>query len=173
MKQYSKRMVVAHWLTLALLVVAWFLGDALDEARHAGDATLVSYIIHAMVGDLVLLLTLLRIYFRRKDGTPAPVGTGTMDKVATGIHHLLYTLLVLIPITGAITIFTSPIGKALLAWDVSQLPKKFAGVPAHEVHGLLVNLLILIVVVHILGAIKHQFLLKDGLMSRMSLRKQD
>jgi cytochrome b561 len=96
-----------------------------------------------------------------------------MDKVATGIHHLLYTLLVLIPISGVVTIFTSPIGKALLAWDVTQLPKKFAGVPAHEVHGLLVNLLILIVVVHILGAIKHQFVLKDGLMSRMSLRKQD
>lgn len=173
MKQYSKRMVVAHWLTLALLVAAWFLGDALDEARHTGDATLVGYIIHAMIGDLVLLVTLLRFYFRRKDGTPAPVGTGTMDKVATGIHHLLYTVLVLLPISGAITIFTSPVGKALLAWDASLLPKKFSGVVAHEVHEVLVSVLILIVVVHILGAIKHQFVLKDGLMSRMSLRKQD
>lgn len=173
MKQYSKRMVVAHWLTLALLVAAWFLGDALDEARHTGDATLVGYIIHAMIGDLVLLVTLLRFYFRRKDGTPAPVGTGTMDKVATGIHHLLYTVLVLLPISGAITIFTSPVGKALLAWDASLLPKKFSGVVAHEVHEVLVSVLILIVVVHILGAIKHQFVLKDGLMSRMALRKQD
>ena len=173
MKQYSKRMVVAHWLTLALLVVAWFLGDALDDARHTGNATLVGYIIHAMIGDLVLLVTLLRFYFRRKDGTPAPVGTGTMDKVATGIHHLLYTVLVLLPISGAITIFTSPVGKALLAWDASLLPKKFSGVVAHEVHEVLVSVLILIVVVHILGAIKHQFILKDGLMSRMSLRKQD
>lgn len=173
MKQYSKRMVIAHWLTLALLVVAWFLGDALDEARHTGDATLVGYIIHAMIGDLVLLVTLLRFYFRRKDGTPAPVGTGTMDKVATGIHHLLYTVLVLLPISGAITLFTSPVGKALLAWDASLLPKKFSGVVAHEVHEVLVSVLILIVVVHILGAIKHQFVLKDGLMSRMSLRKQD
>ncbi|MDD4978492.1 MAG: cytochrome b/b6 domain-containing protein [Gallionella sp.] len=173
MKQYSKRMVVAHWLTLALLVAAWFLGDALDEARHTGDATLVGYIIHAMIGDLVLLVTLLRFYFRRKDGTPAPVGTGTMDKVATGIHHLLYTVLILLPISGAITIFTSPVGKALLAWDASLLPKKFSGVVAHEVHEVLVSVLILIVVVHILGAIKHQFVLKDGLMSRMALRKQD
>lgn len=173
MKQYSKRMVVAHWLTLALLVLAWFLGDALDEARHAGDATLAGYIIHAMVGDLVLLLTVLRLYFRRKDGTPAPVGTGTMDKLATGIHHLLYTILILLPVSGAITVFTSPVGKALLAGDASLLPKKFGGVVAHEVHEVLVSVLILIVVVHILGAIKHQFVLKDGLMSRMSLRRQD
>jgi len=173
MKQYSKRMVIAHWLTLALLVVAWFLGDALDEARHAGDATLVAYIIHALLGDAVLLLTVLRLYFRRKDGTPAPLGTSTMDKIATGIHHLLYTLLIMIPLSGLITVFSSPIWKALSAWDVTQLPKKFVGVPAHEVHGVLVSVLIVIVVVHILGAIKHQFVLKDGLMSRMSLRKPD
>lgn len=173
MKQYSKRMVLAHWLTLALLVAAWLLGDALDEARHAGNATLAGYIIHAMVGDLVLLLTLLRFYFRRKDGTPAPVGTGTMDKIATGIHHMLYTVLVLLPISGAITVFTSPVGNALMSWDASLLPKKFSGVAAHEVHEVLVSVLILLVVVHVLGAIKHQFVLKDGLMDRMSLRKQD
>lgn len=173
MNQYSKRMVVAHWLTLALLVAAWLLGDALDEARHAGDATLAGYIAHAMVGDLVLLLTLLRLYFRGKDGTPAPAGTGTMDKVATGIHHLLYMILILLPVSGALTVFTSPVGKALLSWDVSLLPKKFSGVAAHEVHEVLVSVLVLIVVVHILGAIKHQFVLKDGLMSRMSLRRPD
>jgi cytochrome b561 len=173
MKQYSKRMVWTHWLTLALLVVAWFLGDALDGAREADNATLVAYIIHALIGAVILLLTLIRLYFRRKDGTPAPIGTGTMDKVATGVHHLLYTSLILLPISGAITIFTSPVGSALLAGDASLLPKKYTGIWAHDVHGALVNLLILIVVVHVLGAIKHQFILKDGLMSRMSLRKKD
>lgn len=173
MQQYSKRMVVAHWLTLVLLIAAWFMGDALDEARHAEGATLSAYVIHAVLGAAVLLLTALRLYFRRKDGTPAPVGTATMDKVATGIHHLLYTLLVVLPVSGAVIIFTSPVGKALLAGDASLLPKKYSGVFAHELHGVLVSVLILIVVVHMLGAIKHQFVLKDGLMSRMSLRKKD
>jgi len=173
MKKYSRRMVVAHWLTLALLVAAWFLGDALDEARHDGNMTLLSYIIHASVGVTILLLTLVRLYFRRKDGTPAPIGTGTMDKVAAGVHHLLYTILILLPVSGALTIFMSPVGSALWAGDASLLPKKFSGVWAHEVHEILISALIVIVVVHVLGAIKHQFVLKDGLMSRMSLRKPD
>ncbi len=173
MTQYSKRMVIIHWLTLAALIVAWFLGDALDEAGHANNATLAAYVIHAIVGDTVFLLTLLRMYFRHKDGTPAPIGNGLMDKVAKGVHHLLYTVLILLPISGAMTILTSDVGRALMAGDVSMLPKKFSGVIAHNVHEILVTVLILTVVVHIIGAIKHQFVLKDGLMSRMSLRRKD
>lgn len=173
MTQYSKRMAIIHWLTLILLVVAWFLGDALSDARHEGNATLAGYLIHALVGDAVLLLALLRLYFRRKDGTPAAVGSGVMDKVATGVHHLLYTILILLPVTGIMIIITSKVGSALMAGDAGLLPKKFTGVLAHNVHEVLVSVLIVIVVVHVLGAIKHQFILKDGLMSRMSLRRKD
>ncbi|MGB8516488.1 MAG: cytochrome b/b6 domain-containing protein [Gallionella sp.] len=173
MTQYSKRMVIAHWLTLILIVTAWLLGDSLSDARHEGNATLAGYLIHALIGDAVLLLTLLRFVFRRKDGTPAPMGTSMMDKVATGVHHLLYTLLILIPVSGMMTVFTSKVGSALLAGDATLLPKKFTGVFAHNVHELLLNILIVVVAVHVMGAIKHQFMLKDNLMSRMSLRKQD
>lgn len=173
MTQYSKRMVISHWLTLGLLVAAWFLGDSLDEARHGSGASLAGYVIHSLLGAAVLLLVILRLILRRKDGSPAPVGNGVMDKVATGMHHLLYTLLVLLPVSGIMTIVTSKVGSALMAGDASLLPKKYAGVFAHNVHEVLVSVLIVIVVVHVLGAVKHQFILKDGLMSRMSLRRKD
>ena len=173
MTQYSKRMVAIHWLTLALIIAAWFLGEAAHDARHDGNATLARYITHALVGDAVVELTLMRLYFRRKDGTPKPLGTSTMDKVATGVHHSLYTVLVLLPITGIATIAFSDVGRALLAGDASLLPKKFTGVFAHNVHEVLVSVLIVMVAVHILGAIKHHFILRDGLLSRMSLRRKD
>lgn len=172
MTQYSKRMVIVHWLTLVLLIAAWFLGDELDEARHEAGATIAGYIVHSLVGGAVLLLTLARLSFRRKDGTPAPVGNGLMDKVATGIHHALYTVLFLLPVSGVLTVVNSDVGKALLAGDATLLPKKFTGVFAHNVHELLVNVLIVLVVVHVLGAIKHQFIMKDGLMERMMLRRK-
>lgn len=173
MTQYSKRMVIVHWLTLALLIAAWFLGDSLDEARHATGATLAAYVLHSVLGAAVLLLVMLRLLFRRQDGTPAPMGAGVMDKVATSIHHLLYTVLVLLPVSGILTVAMSDVGRALMAGDASLLPKKFSGVFAHNVHEVLVSVLILVVVVHLLGAIKHQFVLKDGLMSRMALRRKD
>lgn len=172
MTQYSKRMVIIHWLTLALVVVAWFLGDAVNDARHEENATLLGYVVHMLAGAAVLLLTLARLFFRSKDGVPPPVGQSLMDKVAKGIHHMLYLLLILLPVSGVMQVATSKVCDALRAWDATLLPAKFDGVPAHEVHEILVTVLIVLVVVHILGAVKHQFIMKDGLMERMSLNRK-
>lgn len=121
----------------------------------------------------MLLFTLARLFFRAKDGTPPALGNTPMDKMAKGIHHLLYTLLVLLPASGMMQVLTSDVGKALLAGDSAMLPKKFEGVIAHQVHETLVTVLIVVVVLHLLGALKHQFIMKDGLMDRMSLRRKD
>lgn len=173
MTQYSKRMVITHWLTLALLIVAWYFGHELDEARHEEGAKLIGYVVHALIGGTVLLLVLARLYFRNKDGVPAPMGNTLADKVAKGVHHLLYAVLVVLPASGIATAATSDVCKALRAWDASLLPKKFSGVFAHDVHETLVIVLIALVIMHVLGALMHQFIIKDGLMKRMSLRKPD
>jgi len=173
MEKYSKRMIIGHWLTLALVVVAFFLGDSLDDARHEGTPALTGYIIHAVVGLSVLALILARLFFRHQDGTPPALGQSLMDKVAKGIHHALYTLLVLIPVSGFLTIATSDIRKAFLAHDDRLLPKKLEGVTAHGVHELLLTVMLVLIAIHLLGALKHQFVLKDNIMGRMSLRKKN
>jgi cytochrome b561 len=171
MTQYSKRMVIVHWLSLALIIAAWFLGESLDEARHEGGATIAGYVAHALVGGVVLLLTVARLTFRRKDGVPAPMGNALIDKVATGMHSALYFVLILLSVSGVLIIAASDVGKAILTGDAALLPAKFQGVFAHEIHELLVTALIVLVVVHALGALKHQFVMKDGLMNRMWLGK--
>lgn len=174
MTQYSNRMILVHWLTLALLVAAWFLGEELAEATDESQATIAGYLIHGIVGGSVLLLTALRLFFRRQDGTPPVMGDTAMDKLAKGIHHALYTVLFLLPVSGMITIASSDAGKALLSGDASLLPADggYEHVFAHEVHEVLVTTLILLVIVHVLGAIKHQFIAKDGLMERMLPRRK-
>ena len=176
MTQYSKRMVIVHWLTLALLIAAWFLGDDLAEATDDSKATLAGYIVHLSVGGTMLLLTLSQLYFRRKDATPPLLADTPMNQVvAKAVHYLLYTVLFLLPVSGVTILLTSKAGPALLAGDTNLLPKEhgYEHVFAHEVHEQLVNVLIVLVVLHVLGAIKHQFIMKDGLMSRMSLRSKD
>jgi cytochrome b561 len=174
MTQYSKRMVIVHWLTLALLIAAWFLGDSLAEATDESKATLAGYIVHSAVGAAILLLTVTRLLFRSKDGTPPAMGQMAMDKLAKSIHHILYTVLFVLPVSGVVTIVTSDTGKALLAGDANLLPKEhgYEHVFAHEVHEVLVTALIVLVAVHLLGAVKHQFIMKDGLMERMMLRRK-
>ena len=176
MTQYSKRIVIIHWLTLALLIAAWYLGDSLAEATDESKATLIGYIVHIAVGGTVLLLTLSQLYFRRKDGKPLVlVDKPIYQAVAKGVHYLLYTVLFVLPVSGVVIILTSKAGAALLAGDANRLPKEhdFHNVFAHAVHEQLVNVLIVLVVLHVLGAIKHQFIMKDGLMQRMMLRKKN
>jgi cytochrome b561 len=175
MSQYSRRMVIVHWLTLAFLIAAWYLGDSLGDATDDSKATLAGYIVHIAVGGTVLMLTIFRLYFRRKDGIPAPIGDSGLDKLAKGVHYLLYAVLFVLPLSGLAILLTSKAGPALLAGDVNMLPKEhgYRGVFAHEVHEQLVNVLIALAVLHILGAIKHQFITKDGLMERMMLRRKN
>jgi cytochrome b561 len=174
MTQYSKRMVIVHWLTLALLIAAWYLGDSLGDATDESKATLAGYIVHIAVGGTVLFLTFFRFYFRHMDGIPTPIGDTPMDKLAKGVHYLLYAVLFVLPVSGVVILLTSKAGPALLSFDANLLPKEhgYRGVFAHEVHEQLVNVLIVLVVVHVLGAIKHQFITKDGLMERMLLRRK-
>ena len=73
------------------------------------------------------------------------------------------------------TVLTSSVGEALLAADARLLPAKYTGpglVP-HAAHDILVTVLMVVVAIHVLGVIKHQFIMKDGLMRRMSLRRKD
>ena len=171
---YSKRMVIIHWLTLVLLMVAWYLGDALIDARIEKNATLIGYFAHALMGGAILLLTILRMTFRGVDGTPPPLGNSVMDIVARGVHHGLYVLLILLSITGFMTLLTSTVGMALVTNAAILLPAEYTGpsVIPHTVHEILVTVMMVVVLVHILGAIKHQFIMKDGLMRRMSLRRK-
>ncbi|MCG6932295.1 MAG: cytochrome b/b6 domain-containing protein [Gallionella sp.] len=176
MTQYSKRMVIVHWLTLALLIVAWYLGDSLGDAIDESKSTLAGYLVHMAVGVSILVLVLSQLFFRHRDGTPPMLKDKPVFLAAAkGVHHLLYTVLLLLPFSGIMTVITSTAGKALLAGDAGLLPKAhgYHGVFAHSVHEVLVNVLIGLAVVHLLGALKHQFVMKDGLIERMKLPSND
>lgn len=173
--QYSRRIVILHWLTVALLIAGWYLGDMLADARNGNSATLAGYYVHVLVGGAVLVLTLLRWTFRGVDGVPPPTGHSLMDLVARGVHYGLYVLLVLLATTGLMTALTSGVGPALLKADASLLPVKYTGPAAfpHAAHEILMNVLIAAAIMHILGALMHQFILKDNLIRRMSLRRKN
>lgn len=170
MEPYSRRMLMVHWLTLALLVIAWYLGDTLVDERAEKSATMTGYLVHALVGGTVLMVTAMRMVYRSVDKMPHPASNSLMDIFAREIHHALYLLLVLLPLTGFMTLLTSDVGVALVTANAKFLPEKYTGPSAVslDTHDILMTVLMVVVAIHILGVIWHQFILKDGLMSRMS-----
>lgn len=172
MKQYSKRTAVMHWLIFLLVVAAFYFGHQLDESKD-GMQKLSMYPLHFLIGDLALLLVLVRIYFRKKDGEPAPANASPLlNKLAALTHVGLNLSVIAVVITGIVTAATSGVIEALKAHDPALIPD-FHTVDAKEVHELFIGVLFALVVLHVLAALYHQFILKDNLMRRIMMKRFD
>ena len=154
-KGYSSAQIGLHWI-IALLIALQFLfnepmGEAFDSVMR-GTVPPFSWAVWAHIagGVAILALVLWRVALRRSRGAPPPPeGEGTLlGRAATLGHWALYALMVLAPATG------------LAAW--------YGGIEAAaELHELFKPLLIILVAVHVLAALFHQFVLKDNLLARM------
>lgn len=151
---YSRAQIALHWGILMLLGISYVSSDKMKAAWgaiHEGrDAYGTTAAVHVWVGVAILALALLRVAIRLTRGAPElPAGGHPVANLIAKLTHLgLYAILLLIPASG------------LMAW--------FGGIDAAgEVHEVLFNLGIALVVLHVAGAVYHQFVLKDGLMDRM------
>lgn len=173
-KRYHPALITLHWLLAAAIFAALGLGMfVLDgmEATHPGKTGLLQ--VHVLGGIAILLLTIIRLIVRIRTPKPAPFVTGNkkMDMLASSIHHLLYVLVIVAAASGMALAFSSDLIGILFGHSAQPLPKDFEDYAAHGVHGLVANVLLLAILVHVAGALKHKFILKDGLFSRMSFRK--
>ncbi len=170
MKQYSKRTAIMHWLIFTLIAAAFYLGHELHESKDAAWK-LSTYPLHFILGDLVFLLTLLRLYFRKKDGEPAPANVcPLLNKVAAATHVLLNLTALSVAVSGFITVVTSGLIHAFEKKDPALIPD-FHKVPAKEFHEFFLTVLALLVTLHVLAALYHQFALKDRLLRRIMVRR--
>lgn len=154
-KGYSRLQIALHWLIFLLLIVQFVLHDPITEAwkqiQRGGEAAFDPLVAqHVFTGILILALVLLRIVVRLGRGAPAlPEEEPALLKLAASATHLgLYALLLLMPISG------------IIAWFGNN---EMAG----EAHEVMRALLLLLVLVHILGALYQQFILKTDVLSRM------
>lgn len=170
MKQYSKRTAILHWLIFILIIAAFFLGHELDESKDAA-LKLSMYPAHFLIGDAVLLLVLLRIYFRKKDGEPAPANASPLlNKIAAATHVLMNISVIALVISGMATVATSGLIDALQTGDPNLIPD-FHKVDAKEFHEFFLGVTLLLVAFHVAAALYHQFIVKDNLLRRIMIRR--
>ena len=152
--RYSRAQIALHWSILVLLGISFFSHEGMKAAFRAAikgeEAGGSAALVHRLVGITILVLTLVRIALRVRQGAPALPDTAhpLMNLAAKAAHLALYALLIAIPVSG------------LTAW--LGLNRDAGG--AHEV---LFILLFLLVGLHAAAALFHQFVLKDRLLERM------
>jgi cytochrome b561 len=146
----------------------------LDEMDSDHPQKILLLKLHIIVGVGILLFTMLRLFVRFRTAQPAPLVSNNkwMDMLATNVHYLLYLLTILTVLSG-LTLAISADLPAVLLNHIGELPKDYDDFLAHEAHGIFANLLLITILLHAAAALFHQFILKDGLLSRMSLRKDN
>lgn len=170
MKQYSMRTAVTHWLVFLLVVAALGLGLYLADSEDSAEK-LSLFPLHFLIGDTVLLLTLLRIYFRKKDGEPTPANQNpVLNKLATAVHQGLNISILAVAISGMVTAVKSGVLKAMEAHDPTLIPD-FSKVEAKEFHELFIGITVALLAFHVAAAIYHQFMVKDNLMRRIMIKR--
>lgn len=147
---YSALQIALHWLIAGGVVVNFVVSDGMGRAlrqHQAGDAVTVPAAgPHVWLGVALAVLVLLRLALRVWRGAPAGE-PGMRGRVARVTHVVLYALILLVPVLGG------------LAW--------FAGLPTQGPHEGLANALMVVAVLHVLAALYHHLVLKDGIMRRM------
>lgn len=165
--RYGRVAVTIHWLTALLVIGLLISGSLLEDADAAAKAGILT--IHAPVGFLVGLLTVLRIvWWWRFDTRPAPLGNTPdwQEKIAGAVHVLFYVVMLAMVASGIAMMALSGAGDILFGGAPGPLPD-FRDYLPRAPHGIGANLMIALIVLHVGAALYHQFMLKDGLMARM------
>lgn len=167
---YTRTAIALHWAIALLVFVAFPLGVYMHELPLSPDK-LRLYSYHKWIGIGVLLFACARLVWRLGHRPPPLVaGLPRWQAVAAhAVHHALYLLIVAIPLSG--WTMSSALGFPVVWFGVLPLPdlvakNKELGELLKAVHQGL-NLSLLLVAVHVGGALKHQFVDRDGTLARM------
>jgi len=166
---YSTPARILHWL-LALMIFGMFiLGLSFDSIPRATRLWWIN--VHTVAGLLLFALVLVRLFWRIGHAPP-PLPEGTSDLVrraSTGVHHLLYLLMVVIPIIGIVAYIwhARMFDFGLFKLDFGVPNTKSVYEPAENIHKLLAFVLIGLAVLHAVAALWHHFVKRDGLLWRM------
>jgi cytochrome b561 len=169
--------IILHWLIFLLLAANIYFGLSLETLEDGGNTPLPFDIIaaHYSVGLLIGLMVALRVLTRLSTRTPKalPNWQPWEKKLAQLILIVLYACMILLPITGVLKALSDQ--DAITFFGLFDLPaidiSNRVGRTAGQIHETLIPVLLSASALHIIGALKHQFLDKDNTLYRIIFRK--
>ncbi len=169
--QYTRTAVLLHWLIgvalLAQMGFGWFLTEIPRQTAARGY-----YVnLHKSTGITLALLIVLRLLWRLWHRPPAlPESVVRWQRqAALTTHRLLYALMLLMPLSGYVASNFSPhglkyFGHALAPWG-PDLPAVYRAL--NGLHIASAYVLAALIGLHVLAALQHALIERDGVVSRM------
>jgi len=172
MERYTKTAILLHWLIALLIIAAFALGLTMTNIPGLTPTKLKYFSWHKWLGVTVLGLACLRLLWRLTHAAPAyPVQMPRWQQgAAHALHLLLYILIFAIPVSGYL--YSLAAGIPVVYLGVLPLPVVIDPNPELKpllklVHYWLNMTLLAAVCLHVLAALKHQFIDRDGVLRRI------
>jgi cytochrome b561 len=173
-----------HWLVAAMILVQVPLGFRMNAvyaelaATQATDysSLLQLSMLHHTNGFLILILATLRLAWRTANPTPAlPPGLAAYQRqLARLTHGFLYLLLFLFPLSGWATLSVYEGEFPIFFFGFDNVPRLLAQADTNApymfyatIHKACWRVGALVLGLHVVAALWHQFIVKDGLLRRM------
>ena len=159
-----------HWIIAGLVVVQVTLATIADDLP-VGLEKLILMARHKSVGITILALAVIRLVWRIIDRPPPPPPMPRWQHTSSRLTHAaFYVLLFAMPVSG--WLMSSASNYPVSWFGLLQLPdfvRPDEGLKdlLEDVHETLAKALIALAVLHVVAALKHQFIDRDGLLMRM------
>ena len=174
MKKYHILLVIIHWLMAIMLLMSLTLGQ-LFLGQMTGDTPERQQALggHMMFGLILGSLLIIRFIIRLISTHPEKATTGNdfLDKLGVWTHWGFYVLISCMVLTGLSTALLSGVFP-LVSGNEVEIPNDLSSYPTRMLHSIFSLLLAALIILHILAALYHQFILKDNLISRMWFGKR-
>ncbi|TSB05247.1 cytochrome b [Sphingorhabdus contaminans] len=172
MTKYSKTAIALHWIIAILIVANVALASMAEDLPRAARAAYMDP--HKAIGISILALSVFRLFWRIGH-KPPPLPeklTGWQSTLGKAVHALFYFLIIAVPVTGWLMVSASPGAPpvdffGLFTVDLPVSDSKALSGVGHEGHEILTKPLVILIFLHILAALKHQFIDRLPFLQRM------
>jgi cytochrome b561 len=170
--RYGAISQATHWLTVALVLLAWFLGQ-FGDAFPRGPSRDMALFVHISAGLAILALLIVRLAWRLASAPPTaePTPCGHWAGRASALAHaVLYLLLAAVPIVGIVVQFAR--GNPLPIFGLFEIASPWPADRAlsrsiREIHEFAANALLIVAGLHAVAALGHHWILRDRTLQRM------
>ena len=165
--RYGRAAIAIHWLSAVLIIILLMQGLFMTKLEDDDFKTNI-YRLHVSLGYLVLILTVVRLIWARRDARPEPLAMPRTERLLyRGVYVLLYVGAFAATISGILLVIGSgivPIATEVISSEIDR------SLPFRNAHWLFATAMLILLIGHIGGAVLYQR--RNGrTLSRMGIGK--
>jgi cytochrome b561 len=178
-ERYTTVAIVLHWLIALILISNFVLAWQFEDAKGLAKFELFQW--HKSLGITVLVLSLVRLAWRLINPPPPPLASMKpwQQHASMAVHLGFYVIMIGMPMSGWLMVSASPRNIPTLLFGVINLPylpfvhglaveqAKALAEAFSEAHEVMAWITYGLIGLHVGAALKHQFLDRDTIVSRM------